>query len=82
MLRHMVRLFVYFFFLSFIHSFFRSLFFTRLLGQGWPTSILSRAKTENFNILKTTHKFVAVKVRGTWYVCVHIHTYSITDTCY
>jgi hypothetical protein len=34
------------------------------LGQGWPTSILSRAKNENFQILRAAHKFVALKVKG------------------
>jgi hypothetical protein len=34
------------------------------LNQGWPTSISSRAKAENFQIFSAAHKFMALKVRG------------------
>jgi hypothetical protein len=32
--------------------------------QGWTTSILSRAKTDDFQILRASHKFMALKIRG------------------
>jgi hypothetical protein len=49
--------------------------------QGWPTSILSRAKTENFQTLRAAHIFMALKVRGNLiYIYTHTHTHRHTHT--